>query len=187
MKTIYSSVIGVAVVLLSSIGAQAATVSLVPNTTVVENGDALSVDLLLNAPDAPGELPGAFQGTVFLTYDPTLAMFDSFAFSDPAGPFDIGNPVTLDTGTVEVEFRNALNIGTIGTFTFNVLGMDGDVIDLTVRDGDDFFGSIVNTVPSNQPVAAAFEGTTVNVVPIPAAVWLFMSALGLAAGVARRR
>jgi hypothetical protein len=189
MNTVYKSVVGAAGLLLLSFTAQAASVALIPDATDVENGAGLTVQLVLNAPDAPGSSPGAFHGIVVLEYDPALVMFDSFEFSAPAAA--IGPVLTSGHGaglsSIEVAFENALNVGTIGTFTFNVLGINGDVIDLGVRDADDFFGSFVNTVPTIQPLYPDFTGATVNVVPLPAAVWLFMSALGLAAGVARRR
>lgn len=188
MNKLFMKVAAAAATLLFSWTTHAASVTLIPDAAAVDNGDVLTVQLALNAPDAAGTLPGAFHGIVVLDYDPTLVMFDSFAFTAPA---EAADPVITSSNaglnSIEVAFQNAFNIGTIGTFTFNVLGMDGDTIDLTVRDADDFFGSFVNTVPTIQPLYPDFEGATVNVVPIPAAVWLFMSALGLAAGVARRR
>ncbi|MEE4184163.1 MAG: VPLPA-CTERM sorting domain-containing protein [Gammaproteobacteria bacterium] len=189
MNKLFRNIAGAAVTLLLSSAAQAASVSLVPSAAAVENGDVLAVQLALDAPDAAGSSPGAFHGIVVLEYDPALLSFDSFEFSAPAaasGPV-LASGHGAGLSSIEVAFQNAFNVGTIGTFTFNVLCINGDVIDLTIRDADDFFGSFVNTVPTIQPLYPDFTGAAVNVVPIPAAVWLFMSALGLAAGVARRR
>ena len=187
MNNVYTRFSGVVALLLCFTAAQAASVSLVPDAAAVDNGAVLNVDLNFNAPDAPGATPGSFDGIILLQYDPTLVMFEGFSFSDPAVALHPLDPISLGDGTVEVGFQNALNVGTIGTFTFTVLGLNGDVINLSIADADDFFGSFVNTVPTIQPVDPDFNGTSVNVVPIPAAVWLFVSALGLAAGVARRR
>jgi len=194
MKHWHTRILGTVVLALLGTAAHASAVgpdglvSLTPQFPQVVNGDLLGIDLSLNAPDSPGFSPGSFHGIVVLEYDPAVVMFDSFEFTNPAEAL---GPVTTSThgagATVEVAFQNAFDVGDIGTFFFNVNGMDGDVIDLSIRDGDDFFGSFTNTVPTIQPIYPNFQGTTVNVVPIPAAVWLFISALGLAAGVARRR
>lgn len=170
---------------MSTLG-QAATVSLVPSATDVDNGDVLSLDLVLDATGAPGAVPGSFHGSVILDYDPGLVSFDDFTFNSPASELAIA-PVTDGGSTVTLGFEGAPNVGVIGTFTFNVLGMDGDVLNFGLNDADDFFGSFANTLPTIQPVFPDFNGASVNVVPIPAAAWLFLSALGLAGTVARRR
>ncbi len=164
---------------LSSIGSRAATVTLVADSSTVFEGDSFTVALVMNAADAPGDHPGAFSGEVTLGFDPGLARFDGFAVMNPAQLF---MPATESpAGNVSLGFFNAADISVIGVFTFTALGSDGDLINFSLADSDEFFGSFFNESPSNQPFTPEFSGTSVAIqkVPLPATLWLLLSGLGL--------
>jgi hypothetical protein len=165
----------------------AASVSLMPAEAEVSG--QFTVNLTLNAPGVAGNHPGVFQGLVIVDYDPSLVSFDGFEYLNPAvqylAPPAIGGDALLQT--VLVGFDDALDVGTIGAFSFTALAPAGTTILFGIGDGDDFFGSFINTSPSNQQFFPDFNGAAVTVVPIPAAAWLFLSALGLLGGIRRRR
>jgi len=172
--------------------ALAASVSLVPSSTTVVEGGVFTIDLTLSAADAPGSHPGQFGGEVIIDYDPNLV---SFSVSD----FSINAPATLQSGptigsngglqTVTIGFDNALDVGVIGTFSFTATGSVGSMISFGLDDPG-FFSSFANALPTNTPFTPDnFFGTTVEitVVPVPAAAWLMLSALGAVGLGARRR
>lgn len=171
--------------------ALAASVSLVPSSATVVEGGVFSIDLTMNAADAPGSHPGLFGGEIIIDFDPSLV---SFSVSD----FSINAPATLQSGptigsngglqTVTIGFDNALDIGVIGTFSFTATGSVGSMIGFSLDDPG-FFSSFANALPSNTPFTPNFFGTTVEItaVPVPAAAWLMLSALGAFGIGARRR
>ncbi len=170
----------------------AASVTLVPSSSTVVEGGVFSIDLTLSAADAPGSHPGLFGGTIEINFDPNLA---GFGVSD----FSINAPATLQSGptigsngglqTVSIGFDNALDVGVIGTFSFTATGSAGSIINFGLDDPG-FFSSFSNALPTNSPFTPDFFGTTVEItaVPVPAAAWLMLSALGaLGIGARRRR
>jgi len=174
--------------LAASLSATAATISLQPSSALV--GGAFTVDLLLDARDAPGGHPGLFGGEIVLAYDPAIISYDVATgfdlasgvtfFSNPAGGTANGK------NTVTFGFENAGENGRVGTFSFEAIGAPGSTALLDIEDTDPFFGTFVNTVPSNQPFQPQFVDASVQVVPLPGAGWLIATAFGAALARARR-
>jgi hypothetical protein len=162
----------------------AATVSLEPATGFVSEGGQFTVNLYMDASDATGNHPGSFRGKVLVDFDATLVDYVGFEYNSPAT--ELGTAV-LETDSVQLGFDTANDVGIIGTFTFDVLGSAGSVISLELNDALPNLGSFFNT----DPIVAKFTPTTygaeVSVVPIPAAAWLMLSALGVLGGLSRRR
>ncbi len=167
--------------------ANAASISLVPSTGEVLPSEQFTIDLVLDAADAPGNHPGAFSGYVSVTYDPLLVQFDDFAFSAPAKQLAAPSVTGSVTESATLGFFDALDVGTIGTFTFTALAPAGSTITFGLADLDPSFGTFINESPTNLAFTPDFNGAQVNVVPLPASAWLFMSALGLGLARARRR
>ena len=156
------------------------------SATVAENG-AFTVDLLLDATDAPGDHPGLFGGSIVLSFDPTLLAYGGFALAEGVSYFS--SPVTGTANgnqTVTLGFENAGDVGAVGTFSFTAIGSAGSIATLGIADSDQFFGTFVSQVPTNQPFYPEFIGASVEIVPLPGAAWLLVTALGIA-GVRTRR
>lgn len=174
--------------LAASLPATASTISLQPSATLV--GGAFTVDLVLDAQDAPGGHPGLFGGEIVLTYDPALISYDvATGFDLASGVTFFSNPVGGTAGglnTVTFGFENAGDNGVVGTFSFEAIGSPGSIALLDIEDADPFFGTFVNTVPTNQPFYPQFVDASVQVVPLPGAGWLIATAFGAALVRARR-
>jgi hypothetical protein len=163
----------------------AATVSLEPATGFVSEGGQFTVNLYMDASDAIGNHPGSFRGKVQVDFDAALVDYVGFEYNSPATEF---GTTVLETDSVELGFDTANDVGIIGTFTFDVLGSAGSTISLGLDDALPRLGTFFNTDPiANQKFEPAFNGAEVSVVPIPAAAWLMLSALGMLAGLSRRR
>ncbi|MCP4002419.1 MAG: hypothetical protein GY727_16075 [Gammaproteobacteria bacterium] len=163
----------------------AATISLVPSTSSVSEGEQFTVDLVMDAADENiGEYVGIFRGKVHVTFNETHASYVGFEYNSPAIAF---GSTTIDTGSVKLGFDNSSPTATIGTYTFDTLGSAGSTISLDLGDALPYLGSFFNLNPSPLKFTPAFNGAEVSVVPIPAAVWLFSSGLIGLFGVARKR
>ncbi len=180
----------VATLLLIAAGssAQAASLTLVPSANPVVQTGAFTVNLVLNAADAPGWHPGLHSGAIAVDFDSTLLAYNGFTLASgliyfsPLAVTSSGN-----TQTITLGFQNAPDTGTVGTFSFNAIGPVGSLATLGLVDGDDLFGSFVNKAVSDTPYTPAFVGTQVSIsaVPLPAGIWLLGTAVGALA--ARRR
>ena len=172
-----------------SVPLQAATVSLVPQTPTVAEGGTLLVDLFMDATDSPGDKPGSYAGSVSVTFDDTLIDFSGFSFEPPVIQ---GSPAVTDLGdTVNLGFTNAFggaaDSGLIGTFSFTALpGSNGNTANFGISDPNPF-GSYFNFGDVTVGFTPEFEGASAQVVPIPAAAWLFGSALFGLGGMARKK
>ncbi|MDG1463272.1 MAG: VPLPA-CTERM sorting domain-containing protein [Gammaproteobacteria bacterium] len=172
---------------LSAVPALAATVSLVATSSEVETGELFTVDLVLDAADAPGNHPGSFRGKVTVDFG-SNASYDSFSYSGPA--VALGAESTTAT-TVSLGFDSANDVGVIGTFQFTSSGAAGDTITLGIQDRLLFLGSFFNTDPVVTAFTPEFFGNSIDItdvppIPVPGAVWLMGSALGFL-GFMRRR
>ncbi|MBT8441325.1 MAG: VPLPA-CTERM sorting domain-containing protein [Gammaproteobacteria bacterium] len=179
------------IVLFFAVPALSASVSLVPESLTVQEGSQFTVELQISAGDAPGSQPGAIGGMIYVDFDPALVTYDGFAINSPATlpQATPPNPNSVVPGRVAVWFEDAHSVSTIGLFTFTVIGSAPDVVTFDIKDQDDFFGTFVNTVPSEQSFVPTFNDATVTIapIPVPAAAWLMASALGLLGFRARRR
>ena len=165
--------------------ALAATVSLVPEAPSVAPGP-VSVDLVLEASDvADGCDPrcNQFVGEVVVDFDPAQLSFVGFTANSPAvlsfGP-------DSEAGSVTLGFTDALESGVVGSFEFVATAAPGTEVLLGLTDNLPILGSFEYEEPTNQFFFPDFVGAEVQVVPLPAAAWLFLSALGVVAARARR-
>ncbi len=193
MKSI-PTITAAALLALYSITANAASVSLVPSASTVGAGDTFSLDLQLDASDqlVPG-FDGEFSGMVAVRFNSEFVDFTSFVFSAPAT--ELSGVSVLTDGSddiVTLGFENALDTGVIGTYNFVVNDLPGPVPPLgtvfvfDIYDADDFFDSFANESPSNQTFTPVFNGATVTVVPLPAALVFMLSAFATLLPVTRR-
>jgi len=157
----------------------AATVSLIPLATTVAVNELFTIDLFMNADDANGTHPGNYSGEVIIDFDPALLTFVGFS---EAMVSTTGTPVIDTTGvktTVKlgfgtVSFGSSPDEGVIGTYTFRANSTTGAA---TVGVADGFpLNSFINGADEFFP---SFVPTSVTIVPVPAAVWLMLSGLGL--------
>jgi hypothetical protein len=168
--------------------AQAASLALVPSANPVVEDSTFTVNLVLNAADAPGIHPGLHSGAISVDFNSTLLTYNGFTLANGLIFF---SPLAVTTNgtaqTVTLGFQNAPDAGTVGTFSFTATGPAGSLPTLGLVDADDLFGSFVNKAVSDQPYVPTFTGTQVSIspVPLPAGIWLLGTAVGALA--ARRR
>ncbi len=173
---------------------QAATITLVPSAPSVIEDTIFTVNLVLNASDAPGTHPGLYIGEVIVDFDPAQLSYQGFAFTAPVEQMG-GAPAVGSAGgrqTVTLGFQKASDTSTIGTFSFLAIGSPGAVATLGVADADDFIGTFISKLPTDQPFDPQFNGASVTIapVPLPATAWLLATAFaaaGARARMARRR
>ncbi|MEQ1802913.1 MAG: VPLPA-CTERM sorting domain-containing protein [Gammaproteobacteria bacterium] len=168
--------------------AQASSLALVPSADTVAQNGAFTVNLVLDAADAPGAHPGLYGGEIVVNFDRTLLTYGNFALAGGLSFFSA--PVVATNGnnqTVTFGFDNAPDTGTVGTFSFTATGTPGSIATLGLIDADDFSGSFASYVPTYQRFYPTFTGTqvTISAVPLPAGIWLLGTAVGALA--ARRR
>jgi len=172
---------------LAATTAQAATIALLPSSATVAQGAAFTVDLNLDASDAPGAHPGLYGGQIVLDFDPGQLQYTGFTLANGVSFFSA--PVVGSSGdrtTITLGFDNAADTGRVGTFSFTTLPSAGTTATLNIEDSDQFFGTFVSYTPTYQPFYPTFVDTSVQVVPLPGAAVLFLTALGVAATRARR-
>jgi hypothetical protein len=173
----------VGIVSLLALPAMAATISLVPSSATVSAGDSFTVTLVLDAADARGNQPGEFRGKILVDFGSSAA-YNSFTYDAPAVSF---GAETVNAEDVALGFDLANGVGVIGSFSFTATGNAGDIISLNIEDAVPFIGSFFNTDPTVTAFTPDFIGASVTVIPVPAAAWLMIGALGALLGRFARR
>jgi len=169
------------------LSANAALVSLVPESAFINEGASFGLDLAIDAADVNGDSPGSFSGIVTIAYDPGQVTFDGFDYLGSAMA-QTGEPVVSIDGALErisIDFMGATDVSTIGTYSFTALAPEGAEIEFSFV--PTFTAGFANTLPTNAPFVPDLEGATVSVVPLPAAAWLMLSAFGFMFGFVKRR
>jgi len=169
-------------------GANAASISFDMDTYIANPGEQVAINVNFDFTDLP-----AFGGGFNVIYDANVLQFSSYtqaSFSGIGAPQPGASPLGmlsspgnyLGAGVGSFDFFTGINTaGTVGTFTFLVLGADGDAgCGATL---------CLTPVATNQMVSLGGLDITddvfangisaAQVVPVPAAAWLFGSALGL--------
>ena len=193
INIIKNALIGAVSVLAVAGVANAATVSLNPDTISVAPGDTFQVTLDFAA------MPAFFAGGVVVDWSGPPAIGISLLDSDAsiaaqieAAGFDIGfaqqgqsGPNTLDISMTGFLNDPTFQNGTLLTLNFLADTESSGIAALNARFLDTFIDNLSSPI-NPQP---DFVGTsiTISAVPVPAAVWLFGSGLLGMVGVARRR
>lgn len=162
----------------------AATVSLTPSSSSLGNGEVLN--LSITGTDFTTNTDG---GGVKLEWDASVLSFVSITLDDPPWDTRFVNDVNADSGILDTIFLGNSDIGgiggdfNIGTVIFNVIGIPGSstaITTITISDADIGGGwTESNTIPVNT-LDVGYNSANVNVVapiPVPAAVWLFVSGI----------
>jgi len=161
-----------------------------PQLLVVEPTDVFKVDLQLYTGDEPGLTYSGLP--VAITFDSSLVRYDGFEINGPPIMQILLQDLTSgDTGKVVLGFLGAPGVpfeGVIGTFMFTALAVTGeDPTTIGVGCNNAPQNCFFNDEPSNTSFAPDFIPAEVSIVPIPAAVWMMLSGLGVLGGIARRR
>jgi len=151
----------------------AATISLAPSLTTVGFNETFTVDLIFDFTDLTSP---AYSGGTLISFDPTRLTFVDFTGAAGAtitGPFlgTVGS-----NSTVMVGIGTSLASGTLGTYTFQSSGIAG-IADLSLTDSNPLGGTFLDGV--GKVFTPIFNGTSITTVPLPGAIWLMLSGLGL--------
>lgn len=180
------SMLGVFTLALWGQTAGAASIALNPPSTTIEAEATFDLEFFLDAreteTDFNGPHPGNFCGVVRIDYDPNLLMFR--AVEGALEMLDNSREI-LANGREAISFRfddfafdTQPDAGVVGIFTFEALGGLGST-DIGIQDGEplgSFFNHAAGTNANEFFVPPSTA--TVQVVPLPAAAWLFLGALG---------
>jgi hypothetical protein len=180
------SVLAVAVLSGLSISAsEAAAVYLTPaSQTASLSSGSVTLELYMDFSGAGEQTVGGgidldFQGAISMgTFTPTSY------FTTTADPFFTGHGTVDADSDYEIHFGNFAGlsgVNKLGDLSVNLLGLGVANINMAINS---VYGDFYSTGSQLQNVTLG--GAQINVVPVPAAVWLFGSALGLM-GVVRRR
>lgn len=202
-KKILNNCIAATLLGLASVNSQAASIWLEPVSQDINVNGVAPLSLWADASDVGGFLAGGldlFYDISILRYNGDFA-FDPWFPTDPffSRPGETGDPddcsiVAADGCSVPGEI-NGIAFGSftglaasgptlVGTLSFT--GMELGTSLLTMTDNDTPAGAWFATDASG-PLDVAYGSAEVNVVPIPAAAWLFGTGLLALTGVARRR
>lgn len=183
-KALTQSIITLALVLFVSFTAQAASVSFSPVSTTVANGATFSMDLVGTGFNS-GDLDG---GGINFTYDASKVQVTDVIVNTATWEFYSDDGI-IDNGAgsvTEMQFNSSWSqTGDLlfATVEFIAIGVGTSALGLA-EFSDNPFGAGGSAYPG-----LSFDqngSITVNAVPVPGAVWLFGSALGLAGWLRRR-
>jgi hypothetical protein len=201
MKHLTKSAVA-ALLLASTINAEAVILSLAPTTQTVKVGDKLSLDILFDT-EGKSTVGGAFS----VNFDNNAFDFSSFNFDSslPDDPFFRVSPSASFNGKAfNLGFGNFAGIqgtGKVGSIEFQTkkTGNFDFILDNPLLGHDPFSegASYVNaktqvddltvTPPAPEPTPPAPEPTPPNPVPLPAAAWLFLSGITSLGLISRRK
>lgn len=180
-----------AAALSASLSVEAASVnfSVDPSLTTINGlGQTFSVNILgdFNADDAENLLGGSLD----LFYDSSILNVVSVNVTAPQDIAVASGTINNGTGVVDTmgfsTFAGVNGNFSFATIEFVTVGL-GDSL-LALADANDMvFNFYSDKPPFGAPVDVYTTGANVSVVPVPAAIWLFGSALLAGAGLLRRK
>jgi hypothetical protein len=175
------AVLGLVITGLSA--AEANQVSFVQSSVDAMTGQSITFDLIGSGFSASAGPDGAGFS---LSWDESVLQYMGTSVANPPWDTQFINAVSAGSGLIDFVFlgKSLGNAGSgfaIAAFTFNVIGNVGSSTHLTVADA---FGGFAN---SGNGIAVNYTGSQVQVVPVPAAVWLFGSAIAGLIGLNRRK
>ena len=170
--------------------AHAASISLNPVSATGPQGSQVTFSLIANFGTT-----ATIGGATDLTWNPSVLMFQSFAFDSGFGapPRDAGFDVNdlQSSSLYSVGFGNFGGITlssntTIGHITFDLIGSPGSSTNIALTDSA-YWAGFYDI--SGSPISMTYSGATASVaaVPVPAAAWLFGSGLLGLIGMVRRK
>ena len=186
--------------------ATAASIALTPSSSTVQAGDEFELEFFLDGSpevnDPNGPHPGNFCGEVRIDYDPNLLTFraqsEQLQRLDPA-PERLANGREVIFFEFDgVIFNEQPDAGVVGMFTFQARADLDTTATINIADNDVLGSTFINhadppgnvneftVAPSSASVQIQPSPTAAPPVPLPAAAWLFLSALG-ALGVVSRK
>ena len=174
-----SSAACISLALLAITGVQAATVILTPSSSTVTPGDSLTI----NVSGSDFEVPTG-GATLGVEFNLSILSLDSVTLS-ASSPFD---DVSFNRGEVSVLAFSDVS-GDFAAFDmhFTALEQGTTAVSLIDEVTTQLAWFDANAEPIPGIVYEPAGGAAVNVVPLPAAMWTMLSALGLLGLTARRR
>lgn len=168
-----------------SAGAHAALISLSPSLNSVDDGDTFILELIGTGFN-DGDLDG---GGVSISYDSSVINLNSVTVDTGTWEF-FSTSGTIDNGTGNVDgitfnsFQSRTGDLLFATLEFTAVGSGASALGLSEFSGNPFSsgGSAYPNITLDQSALV-----TVQSVPVPAAVWLFISGLGLLVTTQRRK
>ena len=192
-KTFKKTLPVIGALILLCLAAAPAHASVIPPNTVsftqsslinVSQGNNLTVDLV-GANFTAGPDGVAFS----LAWDPSILSYVNTTVANPPWDTSFVSDDSKALGLVDFVFLNK-SVGDAGanfaiaSFTFNVLGNPGSATSLTLSNDPFDVGFVV---PGAVPINVNYVNSQVQVVPVPAAAWLFGSGLFGLFGMKRMR
>lgn len=183
-KVFTQSIITLTLMLVGSVAAQAASVGFSPDNTTVVNGATFSMDLVGTGFNS-GDLDG---GGINFTYDASVVQVTSITVDTVIWEFfsDDGMIDNVLGSGIEIQFNSFQSrTGDLFFATVEFIAVD---VGTSLLGLAEFGGNPFATGGQLYPgLAFAQSGSiTVSAVPVPAAAWLFASALGFAGWLRRR-
>jgi hypothetical protein len=169
----------------------AATLDFIPSISNVNVNDAFDVDVVIS--DLGSDLVGGFD--ISIDYDPAVLSATGVQFSDSLGDPDplffetITFSDTLIAGTVNAFNSSLLSTSELaalqpsGGFTILTLSFLADAIGTSALE----FGFSLISDDGGIAISTSNQTGQVNVVPLPGAVWLMITALMGIGAMARKR
>ncbi len=191
MKTIQKTLCALSLATCFSSGAGAATLMLEPAATTVATGDSFTLDLVVSGLGA-GVGPSLGNFEVDIAFDPGALSFDGYAFGPLLG--DVAAFEALDVGfgeftpgVVNIALVSLLTAGELiaiqpDTFVLATLAFTASGLAPGSSTAIDIAAVFALGDSGGSPVPVdGVSGALISAVPLPAAIWLFMTALlGLA-------
>jgi len=166
--------------------AKAATISVSPASQSIVNGDSVDVSIVISGlGDGAADSLGAFD--LNLTFDNSILSYTAAAFGDPvlgdqlslggSGTYTAATPGAGLVNLVQLSFDPValLNSDQAGSFVLAVLSFDAVGLGDSVLD----FSGIILSDASGAALSSTASSASISVIPVPAAMWLFLSALGV--------
>lgn len=148
---------------------------------LAQSGDSLAFDLVMDATNRP-TLGGGFD----INFDSGFFVFESFTFTGSGVPGANSEPESQDGRLFSGLFYTAFDepVATIARIVFTANGSDTGTIFPSGTAG--IGGPWIDRIDNVSIIEPNYEGVTVRIVPVPAAIWFLVSGLGVLLGLHRR-